>query len=876
MEIANDVLVRIAGQEFCCLERLNLKDTLPLLLKYDQKRNEVDHLKDKAIELIFEAIQKEQDKALQNSLLQLKRDIFNNRKYNKSILNNAQFSNALAAIEQLELVAQEFSEAHNSFEQSFKIEYTSTKIALKEIASLPAFKNGIILSSSILTDSAKRYLTGQSSKKRDSKTEIGLISYISRIAAKTSPFSSFTNLTHGRIEDIETPINFKVHNRIKSKVSLNNTLLKSIIGIIKRSSVLSQNIPIVLNQTLQVEKGVLTYITNSNNSEAIQTIQQNPFLKSLIKLLVADGIKTLKSVCEKLAEDHKLENESVAIFLKQLLNLGLIEFDFNTSGADEYWVDNLLSMFEGIPEIDSFYEKLRDYFSKIDAIRLEYEISSPEIRQDLLKTLSSEVNSLFDFLKEFCLEKEEVEGEKKEDEKSEQEKSETEKPEDHVDSSEVFRHRDPIQLKFVPQRIIFEDTLIESDIAISRQAVSDITNKIELFLSNLKALNPYRKEQGNIKDFYKENYSASAEVPLIEFYKNYKKNKSENETKDLNSVSYLWFQNKVCDLIDQMDDPEKEVFNFDTKDLFPAVEIKRNSSSGSFLQFFVNDKKQLSCVVNGVFLGHNKYFGRFITLFDKTVQTDVLSWSREDWHSELLIENCDSTYFNANIHPPLLNYEINMPGSQSTYPKDKRISVADLAVKYVNETDTVELVHLPTQKKVSVFDLGFQTIKARSSLYVFLSNFDSPSTSMSLYYFCSIVNKKIVHKLGRAFVFPRIVLDDRIVIQRKTWHIQKKNLPTFAELDEVQLFIEVNEWRRKLSLPDQVFFVTQSQVDVHSEERKPQYLDFRSPLLVNLFVKKLVKVEKTLVIREMLPGSDQLFKSDEKKFVSEYLVQWRS
>jgi len=862
MNIAKNVLVRITGMDFGSLAFLNLHETLPLLSEYEAELDKNELLKNEAIDLIYNCIQKSENRSIQNILLKLKRDVYNNRGYDWAVggLNNLnEITDQLNKLRISDLV---LSELANSIEELFHEEYTQIRTELKTLTQHPSFQNGIILSSAILAESVKKYLTPKSNRKRDAQTELGLTSYISRIAAKTSPFSSFTNLGLAVIDEAEKTLSFKTYPEIKSKVSLNNYLLKSIIGIIKLSPFLHKDVPVVLNQTIKLNDGKITFITNSNNSEAFQTIENSDLLKLIFEILNKQSQVTINEVIEIVQQEFELEDDSLYEFLLQLISLGVLEYDFPVSGADENWVSKLLAAFKNIPENESFYELLASSFTQIEKFRNEYEYSQPSARQEILGKLDFEITNLFEKLREsYIIEKVKID------------------PDLEPDDSEkivVFHHRDPIALSFKPEMLIFEDTLIDSDIKIGRQAVSEIISKIDLFLNNFQFLNPNSSEQEIIKEFYKQNYPGSATVSVVDFYMDYQKNrKNLPEIKGLYSEVYQAFQKKVIDLIARTENPDSCIMHFKTDDFLSDSFKSGTASKGSFLQFFINSSNKLSCVINGVFTGHNKLFGRFITLFDKSVQADILSWSREDYASEIFAENCDSTYFNANIHPPLLNFEIDMPGSQNTYSKNKRIMVKDLAVKYESATDSVELVDEKSGKKTNIFDLGFQSMKARSGLFTFLNRFDSPSTFLPFSYFNSIVNKRFTQIVGKGSVLPRIVLDNQIVIQRKTWMVDKHELPRIDELSTSKSFVQVNRWRNALSVPDQVFFYFNVPKGAADDDKKPQYLDFRSPLLINLFIKKVQKSEKQLVMQEMLPDGEQLFTSASKKFVSEYLVQWR-
>lgn len=861
MDIAKNILVRITGIEFDPIELLNLDRTLVLISDYQKELEINSSLKKDIIDFIYECIQCEESKEVQNVLLKLKRDIFNNRQYNSDMLAKPNNQAIISRIEKLKLSDLSLVDLYSAVQQSFDREYHSTKVALKKLSQHPSFENGIILSSTVLAESSKRYLSPNANRKREAKTELGLTSYISRIITKTSPFSSFTNLGLARIHEGKGPVNFKIFQELKSKISLNNYLLKSIISILKQSQLLYKDMPVVLNQTIDLKEDKLIFITNSNNSEAFQTINNNELISVLRNIFQQNPKLTINKISAIIADEFELDKNSLHAFLSQLMTFGFLEFDLNVSGADEKWVDKLLQMLEGIPEVNGFYNILRNSFAKIEIHRSLYEDADPDRRIKILSDLNHDVSELFEHLKNLYLAPVQSEN------SHEQENSE---------SSELFRHHNPIYMGLKREKLIFEDTLRKSEILINDKAVSEIVSKLDRFMDNFHFLNPHKKDQERIKALYKKNYPGLEHVPLLDFYSEYQKNKDDYPKATQQPQEFFeGFQKKIFSLINDMKLMDPHLINFNTAAFLSDAPDTKACSIGAFLQFFINKNNELGCIVNGIFVGHNKLFGRFITLFDEPTQTDILAWSRESDDSDILAENCDSTYFNANIHPELLNYEINMPGSQNTYPENKRISVKDLSIRYLPETDSIELIHTVFEKRINIYDLGFQSMKGRSGLYSFLNKLDTPATPLPFAYFSSIVNKKLTQTVNNCRILPRIVLDEKVVIQRRAWHIDNTALLKIVALNGTELFMAVNSWRLSLYLPDQVFFQFNIKKSTASDDRKPQYLDFRSPLLINLFAKKVQKADGQLIIQEMLPNSKQLFSSDGEKYVSEYLVQWK-
>ncbi len=286
---------------------------------------------------------------------------------------------------------------------------------------------------------------------------------------------------------------------------------------------------------------------------------------------------------------------------------------------------------------------------------------------------------------------------------------------------------------------------------------------------------------------------------------------------------------------------------------------------------------------------------RFLHIFDDRVTEVQRKWNNDTNNDEaIFIEDCDASYFNANLHPPLMPYEIWMPGGHNTLPENRQIPITDLEVVYDNKEEELILKHKPTAKKAYVFDLGFQGHMGRSQLFQLLEKF-SKAEYLSTRPIINVVNmtlknnkekQKEQDKNSEITILPRIIYEDQVIIQRKTWNIPKLLVPERQPQEtDFQYYFKINKWRKEHKMPDEVFvFINMDRWNnnpdpeltkkLTRDDYKPQYIDFRNPLLVSLFEKLVVKAPSMLKIQEMLPNSKQMLKIDGERYVSEFMVQW--
>lgn len=107
---------------------------------------------------------------------------------------------------------------------------------------------------------------------------------------------------------------------------------------------------------------------------------------------------------------------------------------------------------------------------------------------------------------------------------------------------------------------------------------------------------------------------------------------------------------------------------------------------------------------------------------------------------------------------------------------------------------------------------------------------------------------------------PRIMID-RLVVSRECWCVDSSELDFVEDEDEGERFLKVRRWANKQGFPRRVFVKI-------TNETKPFYVDFHSPVYVGILVRMLrrartqVPINKEVVISEMLPTPDQLWLRD--------------
>jgi Lantibiotic dehydratase, N terminus len=122
---------------------------------------------------------------------------------------------------------------------------------------------------------------------------------------------------------------------------------------------------------------------------------------------------------------------------------------------------------------------------------------------------------------------------------------------------------------------------------------------------------------------------------------------------------------------------------------------------------------------------------------------------------------------------------------------------------------------------------------------------------------------------------PRVKID-QVVVCRESWRFKPADLDFAAEKDMAARFVRTREWAAALGIPRYVFVKS-------SAEQKPIYVDFTSPVYVNILAKMVRRTDtderrpdKTITVVEMLPAHDDLWLTDHEgnRYTSELRCTW--
>lgn len=954
MKLFPHALIRIGGGPYDHLESIQIQKTPALLEDIIALSHQAQQLRLAISDSLFARLPEIEDPTLQKKLLNLKRDVFNGRNLSptkvallqENLPKPGQISQYVQTLDQIQ-------QLETSGEQCYKQELELVRARLQSLTKDENLRRGLVLSSQSLLRSCDWYAgkNPKKLKKQDLKTELSLVKYLTRIYGKTSPFSTFTHLAMGSLNegggDGQLFAGTPAPQEPVGHIRVNNFIFKSLQGLLPQHPAYRNWIRVRPNPTLVREDQNYLYLTNSNNVESFQRIPLNPVLDLFWELCAQkpEGLRFMEIIAEA-GEAVEASEEDLTAYVCQLLEYGFLEYNFEVSGIDPDWDMGFLAVARQwdtatVPHLNELLEVLQHLREKS---KIYADLDSAG-RISMLEEVFKRFRQVYIAIHiEAGLPEEERLSEEENRARKQARKDETSPEGGHEDEDEdedelaegeeqVFKHSSSTWFTFKPEQMFYEDAAFPEALELNRDAMAALLDEMNQLYTQLDLFNVSNDELLLIQDYFQKKYSQPVDLLTFyeAFYRDYKKPQAENKHKqELAQARRKSEPEKLAEIEAELallkeeeqrfqlaaheelrnqrnawDAAFKTRINFDpSQTRLQLADVVANNqdqnrtskeartSYALFLQPFCETREdgstRLMAVINSNPNGFGKLFSRFLHIFDPKFTKTVRQFNRDLDPDAYLLEDTDASFFNANLHPPLMPHEIWMPGGQNSLPPENHVPITEIKIGIDQETARVALTH--KEKALYVFDLGFQSIKGRSELFQLLARF-SKAQYITWSGLVGAVNQSArkEEKEGASVTWqPRIVLEDRLVLQRRTWVFSKAALPVALPEDNPwSWYRRVYEWKTAHGLPNDVFVIMnnlRSNDKLEPEERKkvgrddykPQLISFNSPVLVRLFEKLVDKTPRTMTLSEMLPAPSQLQKFGDSRFITELVVQWEA
>jgi hypothetical protein len=830
-KLLSPVLLRVAGLSIDVLDGLRAPVITHRLHQYEHRRRRVESRKEPLLADLFAVIEKHCPPGKpQQQLQQLRRDLHNDRAIRPKELAQAQHWLSESLLDQLMTYIndrQALERYMNTTAKLYRQQAIQGRQHFQQLVGNAAFQRGLALSSlSLLRQVAAYQQTNPASfRKDDFQVENGLLRYLSRAATKTTPYSTLTHLTTMPVHAGES-LDWKA-GPPRSHVRLSVRLLGVFDAILRTNRRLYEQWPVTVNPSVLISGENLSYIRQTNGQVACVKISLNPVLRWVTS--ARRPARTYKDWIDRIQQKFRSTSLEAHQYIDKLIELGLLQHPLPVSAADADWAIRLqdwLTQYRWMAP--KFVDSQLSLLHALLATATILPMATPGQRLSLL-------SKAYGVLAE------------------------------HIGQLPAPPAPDFWPLR--AEQLFFEDVTRSLQGHLPKPDVKRLITSIDRLTRHMVEV--YTPPAYSLVNLFKTTYPTTELIPVTTFFAHYL---SQSEPFQKSAVI-------APDIRQQWERWATEGLRADTVQL-QSEWIPDSSdtllSQAVFWQSWTDSRGRLCAALNELAGGFGRLYGRFLPYFNHSLTHELVKTNRGGASADcLLVEATDDHYHNANFHPALVEGTILTPAGHVPPSSVQAISLSELSVRLSDDGQRVDLWHAPSRKRVQVVDMGFQA--DRSRLYTFLCLF-APLPELSLSVFNSVINAWYAEQkpVGTIRIGPRIVLDRRLIIQRKTWWLPvgaEATLP--VEGDSFTFFRAAHSWQQRYQLPDEVFV---SLPDApNPDDHKPQYIRFDNALLVDLFrrlVRKAVTVGAVLKVVEMRPTSDELICIEGQRYAVEAVPQW--
>jgi hypothetical protein len=720
---------RVSGAPVDTVDTLRAERTLALLDELAEVEARISDRREEVSQMLFEAIGATTEKPVRNRLVSLKRELYNGRAPAAQKVNDSLAAVDGATGEQVRAFVADLERARElnaTIGAAHDEEVTALRRRFRELVRDGDFRKGLMVSSRALYGNLGRYdaaaergtLSG-----RDEKTERGLLRYYTRMAAKATPFATFCAVIPGTFvqagaDEGEGRMRFTGDPRVKrSFVRINKFLYGLLFEHLKTRPTVRHRLAIEPNPTLRKEDGRLVFLTAIDGREVFQRMAENEVLDLIASRCAQAGRPTLGDLISALSSDPEIDAtpEEAEAYLDKLIDIGFLRFHTGIREQDADWD---LPFRELLDRIDDEHAHRTSQLLGVLRERVEAYGNAPV---DGRGALIDEIHALI----ESALVEMEIGGRLRRD---------------------------------MP---FYEDATAAAGAEIPlTPGVRRAFGAWEEWARLTSSLGWPRSEQATMRHFFQTYYGDSQGVPLLrfyeEFYREHFKAHVEKEAKQragaprealdgydvanpfgldvIRSLSAARTQLSEAFRERWAAEPDAAVVDLTADDVRQALagvetvsDVPRSMGAFGLLVPAEEEGGVPSFVLHGgsYTAGYGKYFSRFLYMLPDDVQEDVRTGNAA-LTGDMLAEICGDAQFNANLHPPLMRWEISYPTGESGATEAQLPSSEIVVQPDPDDPYALRLAHGPTGRRVIPVDLGFLNPRMRPPLYQLLSRFTPP------------------------------------------------------------------------------------------------------------------------------------------------------
>lgn len=801
------------------------------------------------------------DVCFQKVLVQLKRDIYNNRstKYDiNDTLIACNLSDLIENINELRAINEEIISIEKQIHLFYQEYLIQSKTVLKKLCTDENFLKSIQLSGNRLVKKIQQYQmapTSQIGSKSNRQTEDTLIHYLYRMGLNPTPFALFSAT--------QVHIN-QQHGCSKQDLSIcltSRTLIQWFANQCLTLPCLQNVLPLRLNTTIKHDAETLIFFVRANE------LNKNIFGgEKFIKIKNSELITKImliiehKALCkQELLEQLNVDQESrpgIDNFIEKLVEVGLFERKLPIPDLTIRYAARIAEFLDQNSE--PLVKSLAQVFYKINDIELQFSHASFMDRELLLANFKTYLKDMLNLLN-------------------------LEDPGlDHM------------------RNFLYEDKgVVKTDVDEQARKFEHCIAELGVLSKILPIFDDHLIERVSLYHLYKKEFPESGvTTDFLDFYKIFSKLSVQDLSHIMSGISI-----PNADAIQQLRTDWFAFLKNKLSDAKGGILSLTHAELDGFIQkipIFCQDAKsiifylQKNCSAetvffNGASMGYGAFFSRFCLIensFNHMPITKALTQAMNEHHDlSQMVDLTSVLGINTNLHSDIFNQSIEYPGCVSVQ-SSKYFCLNKIKIKADDQHQKLVLIDAETNQEIFFRPLNFLLPTMGPCLYRFL------------YLFCPYLNYKtgFWHKYLEHFdekntIFLPQLRIGSLILDKKTWKFPADQLPKLTAIQsDVGLFYQqIVEWFRSWSLPDKLFFsqmkakkskhdwISTMKTHMHFSQknkiRNSHFLDLNNPILLKFFSKTIEElVENNLILQECTYHLDYFESPD--KYIEEHLLQY--
>ncbi|PTM57988.1 lantibiotic dehydratase [Desmospora activa] len=835
-------VVRLSPVPINTLDRLVLKNTLYVYQERKALYSRMIHLSNSICSELYQEIKKEKDPKRKKRLLKWKRKIGLIKKVEQTEEDADVYT---AILKKWNKQLNEIDRLDQILKQTFEWEWEEKRRTLQELAGIPELMRAIALTNTDLIDKWEKYksIPVDQQNKKMRKIERTVTMLLTRMIAKTSPFSSLTLVGEGQWRDEFKITSLSWYFTKEFNHSVSEYLWSILVDRLK------YYVPLKINPFLTVKNNYMHYVMIDQQIHQWKFIVQKekkvslPIQPSLAKVFQSFMEKDLMSIEEfsrlTIENGSMEEREKIHQYLNKLIKLQILNVHspFNEKNSD------FLSQI-----IDALSQTQKKYFIDINyVIRRVKKMRELIQKSDIVTTLQElkqEWESLVDHL--------EING-------------------GMTPNSESFFYENC----YLNQPVWLPKTNFEE----FSENISDLESMLVLFDSQI----PFKLL---IREIFIEMYGKDGVCDDLYSFQNVveKVTRNSNLRKEYlgridDYKTWISLRNKLMEWIADHLQDDIEIDPSILREIHHELSDTLIQFQPQSWSYFIQPSSN-SFVVNRISDGYGRFINRFMQQLSKVSQ---FSYSNEvrriikELDKDVIYAEISGVFgFNANVHPEITEYEYVYSGTNCNKVLEKQIHLEELSLRYDSKKDQLYFFSKKKGKKVCLLYLKTLNLGLVPPMFRFLI------------YLTQIFNPRLVFhdylydflEKGPVMKLPRIRLGN-IVLQRQQWWVDKEAFMNEFEKglgDKLNKFIQFRDWIEHNNLPDKFYLQSNPRFQHVSEKyqdgmRKPQYIDSRSFHMVQVLFNQIQVMHEGFILEEALPNEDLPLQVNGEGHMCELLIE---